>query len=105
MTQWKNLFSFEVFGCDGALVVEGLGGSYGVETLTTCLRKPEGGVPLIERLAYEGEDRSWRLEWLDFVTAVLDDSPMLGEAQDGIVAMRMLDALYRSAASNSVIDL
>ena len=28
-TQWKNLFSFEVFGTEGYVVVEGLGGSYG----------------------------------------------------------------------------
>ena len=32
-TQWKNRFSFEVFGRDGYLRVEGLGGSYGVERL------------------------------------------------------------------------
>ena len=30
-TQWKNLFSFEIFGRDGYIVVEGLGGSYGLE--------------------------------------------------------------------------
>ena len=33
-TEWKNLFCFEVFGRDGKLQVDGLGGSYGVERLT-----------------------------------------------------------------------
>jgi hypothetical protein len=33
-TEWKNLFSLEIYGRDGKLHVEGLGGSYGVERLT-----------------------------------------------------------------------
>ena len=33
-TEWKNLFSFEVFGRDGKLQVDGLGGSYGTERLS-----------------------------------------------------------------------
>lgn len=28
-TEWKNTFSFELYGRDGKLSVEGLGGSYG----------------------------------------------------------------------------
>src|SRR5258707_876323 len=32
-TEWKNLFSFEIFGRDGKLEVTGLGGSYGTERL------------------------------------------------------------------------
>jgi predicted dehydrogenase len=32
-TQWKNRFTFEIFGQAGYLIVEGLGGSYGVEKL------------------------------------------------------------------------
>ena len=32
-TEWKNLFSFEIFGRLGKLQIEGLGGSYGVERL------------------------------------------------------------------------
>ena len=98
-TQWKNLFSFEVFGHDGALGVEGLGRSYGPETLTVHTRRPEGGVPLIETVAYEGEDPSWELEWKDFLGATLDGRAMLGCADEGVVAMRMLRALYQSAAS------
>jgi predicted dehydrogenase len=38
-TQWKNLFSFEIFGEAGYLIVEGLGGSYGTETLCIGKRK------------------------------------------------------------------
>jgi predicted dehydrogenase len=38
-TQWKNRFTFEIFGEAGYLIVEGLGGSYGVETLTIGKRQ------------------------------------------------------------------
>jgi len=102
-TQWKNLFSLEVFGRSGAVVVEGLGRSYGPETLTVYRRKPEGGAPESTSSVFEGPDPSWRLEWEDFLGAALDGRPMLGTAEDGVVAMRMLDALYRSAAARAEI--
>jgi predicted dehydrogenase len=104
-TQWKNLFSLELFGTRGALVVEGLGRSYGAETLTAMRRKPEGGVPDMETRTFEGEDPSWRLEWADFMGAVRHRRPMLGTADDGVAAMRMLDALYRSAAAGTPMAL
>ena len=101
MTQWKNLFSLELFGTAGALVMNGLGGNYGVETLTVHHRRAEGGAPETETLRFEGEDASWREEWSDFTGAVLDGRPMRGTADDGIVAMRMIDALYRSARTGA----
>jgi predicted dehydrogenase len=104
-TQWKNQFSFEVYGRSGAVCVHGLGGSYGVETLIEYRRRPEGGAPGTETRAFEEPDGSWRLEWEDFVQAVQGGGRMLGTADDGVVAMRMLDALYRSAASATVVQL
>jgi predicted dehydrogenase len=41
-TQWKNRFTFEVYGEAGYLIVEGLGGSYGTEKLIIG-RRPVGG--------------------------------------------------------------
>jgi predicted dehydrogenase len=102
-TQWKNLFAFEVYGRTGAVAVRGLGGSYEVETLTVYRRRLEGGAPEVEPRAFEGEDESWRLEWEDFVQAVEGGQGMLGNADDGVTAMRMLDALYRSAVAGAVV--
>lgn len=104
-TQWKNLFSFEVFGREGALIVGGLGRSYGPETLTVYRRRPEGGEPDAETRQYEGDDLSWKCEWGDFLGAVLNGKPLLGSAEDGVVAMRMLDALYRSSAAGMPVDV
>ena len=44
-TEWKNLFSFEIYGRDGKLQIDGLGGSYGVERLTCYRMLPEMGPP------------------------------------------------------------
>jgi len=98
-TQWKNLFCLEIFGDRGSLVIDGLGRSYGDETLTIALRKMEGGAPLMERHTFDGPDISWREEWADFVAGILEGSPYLGAVHDGIVAMETLAALYRSARS------
>ena len=101
-TQWKNLFSFEVYGTNGALTVEGLGKSYGVERLVAALRKPEGGVPDMKEMVFDQPDFSWKLEWEEFLAAVETGSPYLGTPEDGVAAMRMLDALYRSARERAI---
>ncbi len=104
-TQWKNLFSLEIYGHKGSLTVEGLGKSYGVEQLTVALRKPEGGVPDMETTPFEGPDLSWQLEWQEFIAAVETGTSYLGTPQDGVAAMRMLDALYRSAKNEAIADV
>ena len=69
-TEWKNLFSFEIF-CERAKIdINGLGGSYGPETLTLYKMKPEMGVPDKEIFTFDGGDQSWKLEFLDLVDAI-----------------------------------
>jgi len=99
--QWKNLFSFEVFGTLGSLVIDGLGRSYGTETLTQALRKPEGGVPDMETVTYDGPDDSWALEWADFLDGIHSGRPVWGDADEGVGVMRTLKAIYASAKTDS----
>ena len=103
-TQWKNLFSLEVFGDRGSLVVEGLGGSYGEESLTIAHRAMAGGAPQMERIVFEGPDLSWRAEWDDFVRGICDSRPYFGDVDDGLVAMGTLAALYRSVREQRPIN-
>lgn len=104
-TQWKNLFSLEIHGTHGALCVEGLGRSYGIETLVRHIRKPEGGAPETSRVEYPGEDRSWELEWEDLLGSLAGGRAGLGSAEDGVAAMRTLEAMYRSAATGQPVEL
>ncbi len=44
-TEWKNLFSLEIYGRNGKLEIHRLGGSYGVESLTFYHMLPRWGPP------------------------------------------------------------
>jgi predicted dehydrogenase len=101
-TQWKNLFSFEVFGTLGSVAVEGLGGSYGIERLITATRNPLSGVPAMTDDAFDGPDASWAIEWDEFVGAIVLGRPYMGTPQDGVAAMRIVQALYESARDGAL---
>jgi predicted dehydrogenase len=106
MTQWKNLFSLEVHGETGALVVDGLGGSYGVERLIRVERALAGGPPAVHEERFEGEDDSWAREWEAFL-ARIDGAPASRAAgpDDGLAAMQIIDALYRAARAGTPVPL
>ncbi len=95
-TQWKNLFSFEVFGEHGALVVDGLGGSYGTEALT-IYRRDGGGPPTEERLTFSGPDESWASEWDAFLTAIRNGGRAPVGPEEALAAIRLVEAVYTAA--------
>lgn len=103
-TQWSDLFSFEVFGTRGALIVEGLGGRFGPRTLTVLERRPEGGPPYTVRTVYDEEDISWRDEWAELMDAITEGRPHTGSPSDGVTVMGLLDAAYRSAQSGQAVN-
>lgn len=104
-TQWKNLFRFEAFGRDGYLLINGLGGSYGNETLTLGLRRPESGPPIEETWEFPGPDISWQAEWEEFKAAISEGRQPLGNGHDGFQAARVIDAIYESASSGRMVSL
>jgi predicted dehydrogenase len=104
LTQWKNLFSFELYGRDGYIAVEGLGGSYGTER--AIFGRRDFVAPFGEEvIEFRGEDRSWHEEWKEFVTAVQEDRRPLGDGEDGLEAMRLAYAAYEAARARRVISL
>jgi len=58
-TEWKNLFSLEIYGRNGKLQVDGLGGSYGVERLTYYRMLPEMGPPETTPWEFPEPDREF----------------------------------------------
>lgn len=104
LTQWKNLFSFEVFGSEGYIDMEGLGGSYGTERL--MLGRREFLKPFTEEVVeFRGEDRSWYEEWKEFVACIEEDREPSGSGHDGLVAMRLVNAAYESARKHCCVTL
>jgi len=102
-TQWKNIFSLEIFGSEGYLIIEGLGGSYGTETLRVGRRRPQGGSPDEQILEFPGPDISWEEEWREFVAAIEQRREPLGNGWDGYQANRMIEAVYESAKKGQVV--
>jgi predicted dehydrogenase len=78
-TEWKNLFSFEIYGRNGKLHIEGLGGSYGVERLYHYRMLPEMGPPETVIYEYPQPDSSWIVETRAFIDDIrLSRSPRPG---------------------------
>jgi predicted dehydrogenase len=104
LTQWKNLFSFELYGRDGYIDIEGMGGGYGTEKAS--LGKRDFTAPFTEEVVeFRGEDRSWHDEWQEFVAAIKEGREPLGNAADGLEAMRLVFGAYESATAGRVVDL
>jgi predicted dehydrogenase len=97
-TEWKNLFSFEIYGRDAKLHIEGLGGSYGVERLTHYQMLPQMGPPDTTSWEYPGEDRSWHREYAHFLACIEHGTPVLGGLEDALAALKIVDRLYEQAS-------
>lgn len=104
LTQWTNLFSFELFGQDGYITVEGLGGGYGTEKAVLSKRALLG--PFREEITeFRGGDRSWYEEWKEFVSAITEEREPLGNGYDGLEALKLVNAVYKSSRNGSIVRL
>ena len=104
LTQWKNLFQFEVFGEDGYLTIDGLGASYGVEKLSFGKRDFSG--PFTNTVTeFRRGDISWEKEWNEFLESIQEGREPLGNGIDGLEAMKIGLAAYESHRSGQTIYL
>jgi predicted dehydrogenase len=94
-TEWKNTFSFEIFGRDGKLAIDGLGGSYGQERLTYYRMLPQMGPPEATTFEYPGQDESWDMEFADFVAAVQEGRRPCGDIADAVANLAIVGEIYR----------
>jgi predicted dehydrogenase len=101
-TEWKNLFSLEIYCRTAKFHVEGLVKSYGPQSLTIYKMKPELGPPDVEELHWPNEDVSWLEEWRHFRAAIADGSPVLGGLQDARFGWETIDAAYNSSGYGAV---
>lgn len=104
-TEWKNYFSFSLFGTKGYLKIEGLCGSYGDGFLEIGIRREEGGEPYIEYFLPSEEDISWKKEWIEFKCAINEDRQPIGSGIDGLQANKIVEAIYLSSQTNKIVKL
>jgi predicted dehydrogenase len=94
-TEWKNTFSFEIAGRHGKLLIEGLGGSYGIERLTLYRMLPEMGPPETTAWEYPFRDQSWEAEFADFAAAICEQRRPSGDIMDAIANLEIVEQAYQ----------
>lgn len=96
-TEWKNTFSLELYGRDGKLHFEGLGGSYGVERLTYYKMLPEMGPPETTAWEFPMADNSWELEMAEFREDIRLKRRPAASLEDAVAALEIVDKIYRES--------
>lgn len=100
MTQWRYLFSLEVFMEGGSLILNGLktsSGAYGEEVLSikpNSSQVQDGRFESEEQIVYK-IDTSWQSEIDHFIECInLDKSVQYGNSGDALSVMEMIDKIY-----------
>lgn len=101
MTQWRHLFSFEVFLERGYMVLNGLktsSGSYGAEELTIARNRstaPAASWEDEDKLVYD-MDTSWGAEMSQFCDRLRGDKAArdFGDSASALKVMRLIDRIY-----------
>ncbi len=94
-TEWKNLFSFEIYGKWGKLDLSGLGGSYGLERITYYKMLPEMGPPDTASWEYPGNDNSWELEINDFFKNINSNQKSNSNLEDAYASLSIVENIYK----------
>jgi 1,5-anhydro-D-fructose reductase (1,5-anhydro-D-mannitol-forming) len=100
MTQWRHLFSLEVFMEKGYCVLNGLKtstNSYGEEILTSAKNRTEAPAATWEdeeHITYEN-DSSWETELRIFFSAIDSKGHVsIGNSEDALKLMKIIDKIY-----------
>ena len=96
-TEWKNLFSLELYGRDGKVAIDGLGGSYGPEKCTWYKMLPQMGPPETTVWDYPAGDNSWKLELAAFEEDIRTGRAPSPGLREGIRTLEIVESIYRSS--------
>lgn len=94
-TEWKNTFSFEIYGRVGKLEINGLGGSYGVEKLMHYKMSPEMGPPETIIYEYPMADNSWQVELAEFCEDIRLNRQPQPNLEDALQVLKVVDKIYQ----------
>jgi predicted dehydrogenase len=100
MTQWRHLFSLEIFMEKGYMVLNGLitsSGSYGEEILTVAKNRSTAPAATWkdEVITKYVINNSWRYEIEHFFNAIKTDTPIsVGNSMDALKLMKIIDSIY-----------
>lgn len=97
-THWKKMFRLEIFGKEGYLVVDGLGGQYGLERLIHGVRTFGRTAPeetITEFPSESGKpDAALKNSWQEFVDGIHEDRDIGVAAKDAVSALKLIEEGY-----------
>jgi predicted dehydrogenase len=98
-TEWKNMFSLELYGRTGKIIIDGLGGSYGKEKLTFYPMHPDKLGVAPEALVFEfpGADDSWTIETQTFVEDIRKNCEPAPGLREAIRTFEVVETIYRAS--------
>ena len=96
-TEWKNLFSLELYGRDAKIAIDGLGGSYGPERCTYHKMLPQMGPPETTVFDFPAGDQSWALELAAFQEDIRTGRTPSPGLREGIRTLEIVEHIYRSS--------
>ena len=96
-TEWKNIFSMEIYGRQAKLEISGLGGSYGLEKVTYYKMLPEMGPPETTSWEYPMGDDSWEVEMAEFYEDIRLDRSPAASLEDASAALKIIERIYQES--------
>jgi predicted dehydrogenase len=96
-TEWKNMFSLELYGRDAKISIEGLGGSYGPEKCTYYKMLPQMGPPETTVWDYPAGDNSWKLELSVFEEDIRKGRTPSPGLREGIRTLEIVEHIYKAS--------
>lgn len=106
-TQWQKKFLWEIYGEAGYVIVEGLGGSYGLETLRFCKRNPTSGksekenkITFYPEKGYKDPDIALFSLWHQFISSIRLSISKSPNGYDALRTVEIVEAIYRQGGKN-----
>ena len=96
-TEWKNMFSFEIFCTLGKLDINGLGGSYGQEQLTVYKMSKKMGIPKQKNWKFKLQDISWGTEINELYDDIIYNRKPKSNLNDAYQSLKIINNIYKDS--------
>ena len=103
MTQWRHLFSLEIFLEKGYIVLNGLktsSGTYGKEELTVAINrsKPPSATWEDEKSEIFNNEDFWIAETDEFINSIIEERlPKFGDSAQAYNVLHLIERVYSNA--------
>ena len=96
-TEWKNMFSLEIFCTLGKLDINGIGGSYGQEQLTLYKMSKRMGMPKQKNWKFKLQDVSWITEINELYDDIIYNRKPKSNLNDAYQTLKIINKIYRNS--------